>query len=202
MWAGLLAWLADRELPIGAALAIVVAWLVAEYTARRSTWAQGAPRRPSSALDHGTYPVIAIGLTSSLAFDLLAFVAGWTVPASVILVVIGGSVSAIGLAIRGWALRTLGRFFTMPITIAEDHRIIRDGPYRRLRHPSYTGGFLTALGLPIAMGSLAAVVFTLVACGAAYVYRIHLEEAALVRRFGDSYREYAAGTHRLFPGIY
>ncbi len=202
MLTGLEAWILARSLPIAGTACAVGAWCVAEYLARRSTWNQGAPRRPSSAMDRGTYPVIAIGLAVSLLFDLFALAAGWTAHPSVLLVALGLGISAAGLALRGWALRTLGRFFTMPITIAPDHQIVRTGPYRWLRHPAYTGGFLTVLGLPVILGSWPALVVTLCACTSVYVYRIRIEEAALLRRFGDAYREYSASTNRLFPGLY
>ncbi len=202
MWAGLVDWIDARRVPIAAALGILIAWCLAEYLARRSTWQQGAPRKPSSSMDHGTYPVIALAIAGSLAVDLFSLIVGWTAPPSLLLAVLGVAVAGAGLAIRGWALRTLGRFFTMPITIAPDHRIVRDGPYMRIRHPAYTGGFLTVLGLPVALGSWEAVAATVLLLGAAYVYRISREEAALVQRFGEAYREYAAGTYRLIPCLY
>jgi protein-S-isoprenylcysteine O-methyltransferase Ste14 len=194
--------LTAHELPLVAFVLVGLLWIVAEYLARRSTWLQGAPKRPSSSMDHGTYPFIALGLAVSMVFSTVAFAFGlggylplWTLPIGVVLAVLG-------LSIRGWALRTLGRFFTMPITIAEDHQIVRRGPYRWIRHPSYTGGFLTALAMPLLLGSWPGLLVTLAACSAVYVYRIGREEAALVGRFGDAYREYAATTSRLIPGVY
>src|SRR5438445_543754 len=44
-----------------------------------------------------------------------------------------------GLALRWWSIIKLGRFFTVDVTIARDHELIEAGPYRWLRHPSYTG---------------------------------------------------------------
>ena len=90
----------------------------------------------------------------------------------------------------------------MPITIREDHQLVRGGPYRWLRHPSYTGGFLTAIGLPLALGTPVGFVVTLGACLIAYVYRIRIEEAALISKFGASYQEYSRRTWRLIPGVY
>jgi len=191
-----------HELPEAAATAIAVAWCVGEYTARASTWRQGAPKRPSGSLDRATYPIIGAGILVGLLSDLFAFLSGvggylpaWTAIA-------GAAIAAIGLGVRGWALRTLGRFFTMPITIAPDHRIVRGGPYRWIRHPSYTGGFLTALGLALALGTIAGLVVTFVALTAVYVYRIQREEAALVARFGEEYRRYASETYRMLPILY
>lgn len=186
----------------GLAVALGVAWIVMEYIGRSSTWRQGAPRRPSSAMDRGTYPFIAIGLAVGMVTSTAAFLSGvggylpgWSL-------LVGVPLMAIGLGTRLWALTTLGRFFTMPITLADDHRIVRDGPYRWLRHPSYTGGLLTGVGMPLVLGTTLGLAVTIVALAAVYVYRIRIEEAALVRRFGDAYQEYRRATWRLIPGLY
>lgn len=190
--------------PLAAALAVVLglAWIVMEYVGRSSTWRQGAPRRPSSAMDRRTYPFIAIGLAVGMVTSAFAFLTGvggylpsWTLG-------LGVPIMIIGLATRLWALTTLGRFFTMPITLAADHRIVRDGPYRWLRHPSYTGGLLTGVGMPLVLGTTLGLIVTVIALGAVYVYRIRIEEAALVQRFGDAYQEYRRTTWRLIPGLY
>ncbi|MCI4335686.1 MAG: isoprenylcysteine carboxylmethyltransferase family protein [Thermoplasmata archaeon] len=194
--------LGAHPLPVVLAIALGLAWIVAEYVGRSSTWRQGAPRRPPSTIDRGTYPFIAVALAIGMVSTMFSFFLGiggyfplWTTAVGVALMVIG-------LATRLWALTTLGRFFTMPITLSADHRIVRDGPYRWLRHPSYSGGFLTAVGMPLVLGTPMGLVITVLACATAYVYRIRIEEAALVARFGESYREYSGKTWRLIPGIY
>ena len=179
-----------------------VAWMAAEYYGRRSTWKAGAVRRPPSTLDRGTYPAIAVSIAVGMVSTVVAFLLeiggllpDWVSP-------LGLMVVALGLGIRVWALRTLGRFFTMPITLRDDHEIVRAGPYRWLRHPAYTGGFVTAIGMTLCLGPWVGLVVTFVACLAAYVYRIRIEEATLVSRFGEEYRRYAASTWRLLPLLY
>jgi protein-S-isoprenylcysteine O-methyltransferase Ste14 len=184
------------------AFVLAIAWCVSEYLARRSTWRQGAPKRPSTAMDRGTYPFIAIGIVVGLVADLLGFLSGIGSYLPEYAVAIGAVIAVVGLGIRGWALRTLGKFFTMPITIAADHRLVQNGPYRWIRHPAYTGGFLTMVGLAVALGSWLGVVVTLLAGVSVYVYRIRIEEAALRTRFGTEYDEYARRTYRLLPGLY
>jgi protein-S-isoprenylcysteine O-methyltransferase len=193
---------AGHSVPILTAIAFALAWCVCEYYARRETWRQGAVRRPPGTMDRGTYPAIALSLAVGIGFSAAAFLIGiggylpeWTVA-------IGSPIMAAGLAVRVWALTTLGKFFTMPITLRADHQLVRNGPYRWIRHPAYTGGFLTAVGLPIILGTPAGTLVTIVACLAAYVYRIRIEEAVLLSRFGDSYREYSTTTWRLLPGLY
>jgi protein-S-isoprenylcysteine O-methyltransferase Ste14 len=192
----------DHRVQLVLAAVLSLAWSVAEWIGRSSTWRQGAPKRPPSGMDRGTYPLIGLALGGSLLFNalLLATPLGETLPFAVELA--GAGVLVVGLLVRGWAMQTLGRFFTMPITIRPDHDIVRGGPYRWIRHPAYTGNFLMGLGMALLLGSTVGVAATVLVCLAAYVYRIHIEEAALVERFGDRYRSYAADTARLFPGVY
>src|ERR1700760_3708603 len=58
---------------------------------------------------------------------------------------------AVGLAIRWYSIIYLGRFFTVNVAIAADHQLIDSGPYRRIRHPSYTGALLAFIGLGLSM---------------------------------------------------
>ena len=57
-----------------------------------------------------------------------------------------------GLILRWWAIIMLGRFFTVDVTIEKDHELVERGPFRIVRHPSYTGVLLAFVGL----GSVAA----------------------------------------------
>lgn len=60
-----------------------------------------------------------------------------------------------GMLLRAWSIRVLAGFFTVDVTIAADHRLIRSGRFRRVRHPSYTGLLLTVLGLSVCARQLA-----------------------------------------------
>ena len=107
-----------------------------------------------------------------------------------------------GFALRAWAVRTLGRFFTVEVTVESDQTLVDTGPYSRLRHPSYTGLLVFYLGLGICLDSYlsiaAAVLFPL----AATVNRIRHEERTLRRDLGEAYEVYSARTRRLVPGIW
>ncbi len=107
-----------------------------------------------------------------------------------------------GLALRWWSIWTLGRFFTVQVAIASDHRLIEQGPYRRLRHPSYTGSLLMFAGFALCLGNWATLIAMLVPVLAVFGWRIHVEEAALAETFGDAWRDYIRRTWRLVPLIY
>lgn len=188
------------------ALTLVALSLVAagsEYFGRWSTWKRGAPRRVASPMDRSSYPVIALALLTGLSVSVLAFLGqiGTGLPYR-LTVPIGALLILAGLGLRVWSMRTLGRFFTMPITIRPDHDIVRAGPYQYVRHPAYTGSLLAAIGVPVLLGTSVGLVVTVAVCLAAYGYRIHREEAVLRSRFGARYREYAEGTARLIPHLY
>jgi protein-S-isoprenylcysteine O-methyltransferase len=98
-----------------------------------------------------------------------------------------------GLAIRWYAIIYLGRFFTVNVAIASDHELIDGGPYRYVRHPSYSGALLAFFGLGLCIGNSILAVF---------LWRIHVEEAALLRGLGNQYQSYMDRTKRLIPGVY
>lgn len=104
------------------------------------------------------------------------------------------------LAFREWAIIKLGRFFSRTVQIESEHRLITDGPYRRIRHPAYTGMVLIYVGFALALGSWAGAAASLAIMLAATTYRISVEEEALIANFGAQYRDYMNSTWRLFPG--
>jgi protein-S-isoprenylcysteine O-methyltransferase len=107
-----------------------------------------------------------------------------------------------GLAIRWYAIIYLGRFFTVNVAIASDHRLIDAGPYLYVRHPSYAGALVAFLGLGLCIGNWASVLMLTAPMVAVFAWRMHVEEAALVQGLGDRYRVYMRRTKRLIPKIY
>ncbi len=107
-----------------------------------------------------------------------------------------------GLVLRWWAIITLGRFFTIDVTIQKDHELVERGPFCLVRHPSYTGVLLAFVGFALSLNNWAALVVILVPIFAAFVRRMNVEEEALSQALGSRYGEYMARTKRLVPGIY
>ncbi len=104
-----------------------------------------------------------------------------------------------GLTLRIWAIRVLGAAFTSLVEIVPGHRLIRTGPYRFVRHPSYTGALLTVSGVAMVLGSSIGSVLVIALCVPAYLYRIRVEEAALIGAFGSDYVRFRQTTGALFP---
>lgn len=92
------------------------------------------------------------------------------------------------LKISRLSILYLGRFFTINVAIAADHRLIDSGPYRFIRHPGYTGGLLLFLGLALCMGNWLSVAVIMVPIFAAFYRRMNVEESALSEALGEPYR--------------
>jgi protein-S-isoprenylcysteine O-methyltransferase Ste14 len=107
-----------------------------------------------------------------------------------------------GVGLRRWAVDTLGPLFTITVQVGDDHRVVDTGPYRFVRHPSYTGGLLSMVGAGVALGDWASAAACLVFGTAAFVQRIVVEEQALQAGLGDEYEHFASGRKRLVPGVW
>ena len=107
-----------------------------------------------------------------------------------------------GLALRWWAIVVLGRFFTADLAVQSGQMLVQAGPYKWLRHPSYTGLLLAFLGTGLSMCNWVSLVAVVVPIFAAILYRIHAEEKMLSLQFGEAYARYCKTTKRLLPGVY
>ena len=114
----------------------------------------------------------------------------------------GCAVSLSGVTLRWWAIRTLGAWFTRDLQVGANHGVVVNGPYRRLRHPSYTGAILMFTGVGIGLGNFVSLAACLVLPTVGYLLRIPHEEALLRSELGDPYADYASHTRRLVPGVY
>jgi protein-S-isoprenylcysteine O-methyltransferase Ste14 len=108
----------------------------------------------------------------------------------------------LGLAIRVWSVVVLGRWFVTTVEVDAAQPVVSHGPYRWVRHPSYTGLLLIAAGYGLALGTWPGLVLCLVLPEAAVLHRIQVEEAELTRVIGDPYRDYRDHTKRLIPGVW
>lgn len=108
----------------------------------------------------------------------------------------------IALLLRWFAIIHLGRFFTVNVAIAADHELVETGPYRFVRHPSYTGSLLAFLGFALMLGNALTVAIIMVPVTLVFVHRMNVEERALIGALGEKYVGYRARTKRLLPFVY
>jgi protein-S-isoprenylcysteine O-methyltransferase Ste14 len=115
---------------------------------------------------------------------------------------IGIAMLVAGSLLRRHCWRMLGSSFTGDVRARADQVVVDRGAYRLLRHPAYTAGIILNTGVGVALGSWAAAVLMGAASFAVYVYRIAVEERALVAAIGEPYREFMATRKRLIPFLY
>jgi protein-S-isoprenylcysteine O-methyltransferase Ste14 len=119
----------------------------------------------------------------------------WPAVAGIVLMVAG-------IGLRAWSIATLGRFFQYQIMIQAGQRVVTGGPYRYVRHPSYTGIALVLLGFAVASGDPLSLLVVVVLGGLGLMVRIRAEERQLTEALGADYERFAAQRKRLIPGVW
>ena len=155
--------------------------------------------------DKGTlyynFIAIAVGITSS---GILAGYTKFYFPWGRISIVfwIGFAIMLLGLTLRIWAVAVLGKSFRTTVETHSNQKVEKSGPYRFIRHPSYSGLILMCFGYGIAVQNWLSLIIALGLPLVALLYRIHVEEAVLVTSLGSEYEEYKHHTKRLIPWIW
>ena len=137
---------------------------------------------------------ISIGLALSFGYAGVFVLPDWVFYPGIFLMLLG-------VLVRQWAIAVLGRFFSLTVRVATDHRVVTRGPYRLVRHPSYTGVLITFIGLGLAVQSLGGLLVLLGVFSLSYGYRIRVEEKTLLSELGPDYASYMRRTKRLVPFI-
>jgi protein-S-isoprenylcysteine O-methyltransferase Ste14 len=107
-----------------------------------------------------------------------------------------------GSLLRRHCFRMLGTSFTGDVRASADQQVVTRGAYAFLRHPSYTAGILLNTGMGIALGSWASAALLLTASFAVYLYRMAVEERALLEAIGEPYQQFLRTRKRLIPFVY
>jgi protein-S-isoprenylcysteine O-methyltransferase Ste14 len=124
---------------------------------------------------------------------------GWLRPQ---MTLAGIAVFVLGAALRWWAIFTLGRYFTMEVAVRSTQSVVQSGPYRLVRHPSYTAILIMLLGVGLALANWASLVVLLAGGLIGLGYRVRVEERALVDALGQPYVDYMRHTQRLIPFLF
>src|SRR5450432_1236822 len=154
--------------------------------------------------DRSTLRVLWMVIMASVAAGIYV-TAHWpagTLPHRQMFELVGAFLFGAGLLLRWWAIITLGRFFTVDVTIEKDHELVERGPFRVVRHPSYTGVLLAFVGFALTLRNWGALLVILLPICAAFVRRMNVEEEALSRALGSRYADYMRRTKRLVPFVY
>ena len=133
-----------------------------------------------------------------LAFTVQAFA---ITSASVFLFWLGILLIYAGIAFRLYAITTLGAFFTTTVAVAAEQTLIEAGPYRLIRHPSYTGLLIILLGFGLSLTNWLSLLVIMGCALIGFSYRIRVEEHVLKEHLGQRYQEYMRRTKRLIPFV-
>ena len=173
-------------------------WVLLELSVRFWETAQGRGRT-----GHDRFTRVLIGVSIGLAIGLGVGIAhghSGQIPRTARGV--GLVLMWLGLAVRAWAIVTLGKSFRTTVEVDPNQPVVSTGPYARIRHPSYTGLLLIVLGLGLALGDWVSLILCALLPWPAVLVRIRVEEAELERVLGGAYVEYEGRTKRLIPGVW
>jgi protein-S-isoprenylcysteine O-methyltransferase Ste14 len=167
-----------------------------EYAAKTASKALSSESRGSRSIH-----VIAITAGQLLLFFSVPGLNGNWLSRSVLLVALGFAFEVGGFLLAVWARRCLGKHWSGEITIKIDHQLVRNGPYKYVRHPIYTAMLMLYIGAAIVSGQWHALAGAALAA-IAYSRKIPMEEANLARAFPEEYNDYRRQTRALVPGIF
>jgi protein-S-isoprenylcysteine O-methyltransferase len=160
--------------------------------------------KDANSKDSGSLKVILGGMWAALIIAYpLAFVKAWAFPQrwQLPLFVVGVLLIVIGSVLRRYCWRTLGKYFTGDVKARPDQPVITSGPYRWVRHPSYTAGMIMFIGIGLALGSWFSFALLTIATIATYSYRVAVEERVLLETIGEPYGSYMKQRKRFIPYI-
>jgi protein-S-isoprenylcysteine O-methyltransferase Ste14 len=177
----------------------LAAWALVEVGVRVREGVQGNGRGDR---DRGTRVLIAITLGATIVAAVGARSVASELRAPAPLRTAGVVVMWLGLALRVWAIAALGRRFRTTVHVDPGQEVVSTGPYRWIRHPSYTGLLLIVAGFGAALGNWLSLAAGVALPLPAIVRRINVEEAELDHVLGQAYRTYASDRARLIPGVW
>ena len=185
-------------------LAACLIWIVPEMVGAFRQTAK-ASRKEALIQDRGSMGIL-IGLQwVGLALN---FLLGWLFPEAALswhrtaFFLAGVILMLLGVALRWYSVWTLGSYFTRDVAVSANQKVVQSGPYHFVRHPAYSGTFLTMLGIGLALTNWASLVALLLCVFAGHLYRVRVEEEALSQAIGQPYREYMQHTKRFIPWVF
>ncbi len=163
---------------------------------------RGSIADASSGQDKGTFRAIVIGSPIAMIVACMASYMPWlTMPYPLVAAALGTLMLIAGAVLRRLCFNALGKSFTGKVIVAQDQRIVQDGVYRYVRHPSYTAALLMYTGIGLALGSWISVAILFLSHCYLYGIRVVVEEKALLETLGGPYREYMSRTKRFIPFV-
>ena len=193
---------AHQPVLLSVLLGSLIMWRVMEASV--DIWSFKRLRAGARRQDKGSHVVLICLVTLGILLGtLLAFQVPATAITStrIVLFWLGMLLVYMGIALRLYAILVLGTSFTTTVAIAPEQRVIEAGPYRFIRHPSYTGLLITLLGFGLSATNWLSLSVLMGCVLIGLSYRIHVEERVLQDHLGQQYQEYMQRTKRLIPFV-
>lgn len=155
--------------------------------------------------DRGSFQVVNVSVTVGVVvgFSLAAVWTGAAIPWFRPQVTIAGIlIILLGVALRWWAVVTLGRYFTLEVAVRSTQTVVQSGPYRYVRHPAYSAILLSLAGTGLALANWASLVALLAGGLIGLLYRVRVEERVLTEALGKPYVDYMHRTRRFIPFLF
>jgi protein-S-isoprenylcysteine O-methyltransferase Ste14 len=177
---------------------VVFAWaFVPEQVVMRNegwTTPQDANSKRALVLSQVFGMVAAIAIASTVPLGAL--------PHPMLFFWIGIAALIAGRLLRRHCHRMLGSSFTGAVIVNADHAVVEKGAYRYVRHPSYTAAVILFLGIGFALANWISLATLTALVSITFLYRVTIEERALVAVIGDPYRNYMQRTKRFVPFLF
>lgn len=141
------------------------------------------------------FPLITMGDSNVVTYPVLSGLTAMLTKAGALMI-------AAGTFFRLYAIKVLGRHFTSTVQITDTHFLVSSGPYKYLRHPSYTGAYISMVGSALFLQSISGLLIFGIGMLFIYAIRIKAEEEALIKRFDGAYEQYCQHTSKMFPYIW
>jgi len=163
-----------------------------------------APRKETHSGEYRFYRLLRL-LIGALTFALLfwqktgiGFLGQRFLPRNFAVMVMGFVVTLFGLGVTAWARVHLGQYWSDKVVIQPEHRLVRTGPYARVRHPIYFGVLLAIAGTTLVVGEWRALT-SLLLMSINYMVKARKEDKILSQCFGEEFRSYQQNAGMLLP---
>jgi protein-S-isoprenylcysteine O-methyltransferase Ste14 len=193
--------LSDRPYAIAFAIAVLL-WYIPDRIS--SFWLRSGRDPAAVQKDRGSYYVLigAIVVGGLVGFLLAIRWTGAAIPwFRPQVTTVGIALTLLGGVLRLWAMFTLGRYFTFDVAVRAGQPTVQSGPYRFVRHPAYSGTLLSLIGIGVALANWSSIVVILAGTLLGLLYRVRVEEKALIEALGQPYVDYMRRTKRFIPFV-
>ncbi len=188
---------------------LILFLLVRSFFTIKSRIESGRKTRDSNAIARegkANYFIRRLVITPALSASVLLYysrsswISIFSIPLPLWGICVGTFLGVCGMAFLIWVHVHLGRLWSANLQVGNDHRLIRTGPYSRIRHPMYTALFTVYLSMGIVSSNYSILVLTAMVV-ISIAIRIPKEEEMMIEKFGEEYRTYIKNTGCLFPKL-